>query len=578
MSTSRGRVAVKATCDICGRERDAKPGVFRMVARRLTCSYHPFIPEERLDATPYMTFQARPIKDARPFDPRPTYQLAEEELFAVLKEHYQYGFIRLGSSSYSTAPPVTPFGAVAGDKTSAWSAAWCAIYFHALYAENKRPLAMVAAARAALKTIANWLVSTQEAGPGVVAGTGRLVGDTIPNVDSQPEWGGYNADASFVDQVARGDYQVLPSAAAGIALLRAYQVFGDAIYASAARACAWFVRNLQCGDLLPTKPASSDAAGLVAKHWGAWSGRMVFGTDNTYSHDNIYRVGSLLCLRFMALYLEVLGDETIGSPTINTTDPLAGVQTWRGSRAALVSTSIAEARAFWFTAQRDATLGQSLLGFSSETPTDGFNSYPAVKGGAVFGAGVGSWIWGTSTLDTSITGRDWALGISSMYAVDGASAFVTGVFDWLMTATSNAAFELPATYDDALVLRGTRGTYSPKTALASAITVRTSGLNFITPTNASSSYKLGATGLLAELYSARQQAAFKETKDALDQPRRLSTQSGRTLYLAPLGVCGLSFQPSGSVFATRDIGIADAAQTGLVYRQAPQAFLGRGRV
>jgi hypothetical protein len=592
VSWTRGAVKIKKTCDVCGRERVVEPGVFRVIKGRWSCNWDGgFIPYEVADAVPYKTFRARPIKDARPFDPRPSYQLAEEQIFASLRDLYAYGFLRVTNSPASaaaavsvtliaSAPPIGPLTA------SPWTAAWSAIYFHGVVTENKRPAGMVADARALLKTIADWLVANQEAGPGVIAGSGRLVGDTIPNSDTQPEWGGYRADASFQTSGGFPGFFALSSAAAGLALLRAYQVFGTQLYADAARACAWFLRNLQCSDLMVTSPASSDAGGASPKHWGAWSQKVQFAAAH-YAQDSLFLVNSLLCLRFLALYKTVLGDETIGSPsTATVTGPNgAGAVAWvTGSRAALVSVCMAEARAFWETAQPDAVLGTSIKGLSTATPAEGFNSYPAAKNNLP--AGTGSWIWGAnqSATATTITGQGWALALSSLYEVDGASSFVVAAFDWLMGFASNPATELPATtanrmvsgYDDAVLLAGTKGTFDPKTALTTTLTVRDATLAFTaTPQNASSVYDLSSVGLLAPLYTARQASSFKALKDALDQPRRQSMQNGRTLWLGQLGECGLSYQVfNNGAFIFQFV--ARAAMVGLVYRQQPGAFLGKG--
>lgn len=610
MSTSRGRVVVKATCDICGAYRDALPGVFRRIANRLTCSYHPFIPEEKLDATPYITFQARPIKDARPFDPRSTFQLAEEQILALLRQDYSLAQLNVANTSYE-ASAGTPLSLGSGKiaRESAWSAGWAAVYLYELIAENKRPRAMVKAARETLRTVADWLVSHQEAGPGITAGMGRLMNDVIPNSSAQPEWGAYFADQNFilggvvsnldgdgsiVTGSAFGFYELMASVAAGIGLLRAYQIFGTQLYADAARACAWFIRNLQCGDLMAATPASSDAAGTTPKHWGAWSDRLIYITG-TYRQSHRYFPNSLLAVRFLTLFQEVIGDEVIGSAsTATVTDPqtAAAIAFMTASRAALVSACIAEGRAFWETAQPDAVLHTSIKGFSTTTPAEGFSSFPTAKGGGVFtGTGTGSWIWTDLTATgKDISGEQWAVGLHALYAVDGASSFVVDTFDWLMGFTSNPLTELPATtanrmvtgYDDRSLLLGTLGTYDPKFALANSLTVRDAAGGFTVRTNSAvptagrTRYELSTAGLLAPMYAARQAAGFRLFKEALDLPRRSSMQSGRTFYLGQLGRCGFSLQPSSSGVTTIAMQPARAAMVGLAYRQAPQAFLGRG--
>lgn len=589
MSTSRGRVTVKATCDICGREREAKPGVFRRIANRLTCSYHPFIPEEKLDATPYITFQARPIKDARPFDPRPTYQLGEEQIFSFLADFYRYASLNVSASlpAPSSASGVSPIITTPVPVTaSAFAASQAALYFHALISEGQRPRSMVAAATRTLRTIADWLVANQEAGPGVVAGTGKLENDVIPNVAAQPQWGGYRADAYFQSTATAPKYFTLSSAAAGIALLRAYQLFGTQIYADAARACAFLVRNAQCGDLAAFNRSTSDAAGLSPMHWGAWSDYFqVSGSPGTYYEwSQTFSVQTLLCLQFLTIYLDVLGDESVGSSSSAlVTSPSGAVvaNCMSASRVALISKCIEEGADFWANAQPDATLGGTIKGFSVATPADGFSSFHV---NFILPAGTGSWGWGSSlsTAGVSILSENWALGLSALYETEGASSRVLEIFDWLMTFTSNPANQL--TGDDRRILSRTGGTYNPKFALAVLLQVRDAATHAFgvkqEATQSPSLYELSTAGLLAPLYSSRQQAAFKEFKDALEQPRFVSTQSSRTLYLGPLGRCGLSLQPRNtgtiSVVPGAFAFVPKAAMAGRVYRHAPQAFLGRG--
>jgi len=131
------------------------------------------------------------------------------------------------------------------------------------------------------------------------------------------------------------------------------------------------------------------------------------------------------------------------------------------------------------------------------------------------------------------------------------------------------------TPDDRGKYAGIAGVYNPKTALATLLQVR-GGLM-----NASGLYDLAAVGLLAPLYSSRQQSAFAALKDALVVPRPrwrqgFEPRDGWYVYLGPLGACGLGLQPYTDGSLNRTQSIPRAAMTAGIYRQPPQAFTGRG--
>ncbi len=99
--------------------------------------------------------------------------------------------------------------------------------------------------------------------------------------------------------------------------------------------------------------------------------------------------------------------------------------------------------------------------------------------------------------------------------------------------------------------------------------------------NGSSLYDFAALGLMAPLYSSRQQAGFDATKDALNTKRPrfregFPERDGHALYLGPLGYGGLSYQPATDSSLNRYVSVKRAAQLGNVYRYNPKASMHRG--
>jgi hypothetical protein len=217
-----------------------------------------------------------------------------------------------------------------------------------------------------------------------------------------------------------------------------------------------------------------------------------------------------------------------------------------------------------------------VVGLSATTPFDAFNSWPVTKG--IGPNGTGSWRYlnaTTAAAGTTIYFLSWAMGIRALRAVEGDTPRVTGLFDYLMSFGSNAAFELPVKYSQKTLYAGVKGTYNPKMALDLFPQVKGTGA----PRNSFGVYSFATTGLLAELYSARQQAAFKDTKDALNEPRPKTMNGDKDyvrFYLGGMGRAGMSLQPYGdSNSLSRFKLVSEAAMTGLIYRQAPVAFAQR---
>lgn len=540
---------VERICDLCGIRRAMRR--LRSVGKYYVCEKHPgYVTREALDRTPYISVGApEGVTDAKGFEPRDTFEAGEAEIFSFLTNDYTIAF-----DAYSLVHASLPVRTTSTVGT-ALSAGATAIYLYDLINEAMRPLRWIEAARTRLKGCADWLMANMAAGP-EIAGT----------TDDQWQWGGYLQSGSY--------FPGTDTSAAGIALLRAYQTFGKSRYLDGARACAWFLRTAQCGDLLVSGRSTADVAGNSPKHWGMWA--TAISSAGAFTHT--FTAGDLQGMEFLHLFQSIAGDEVIGSSTVTAT--------FASSRSAKVSTAIQEVKAFWTTPQWSIDDGAFIQGLSTETPRDNFSSFPG---------GRGSWRFRdasptSSTVGTTVTGPSFAIGISAFYAVDGATSFVTGLFDWLVSFESSSVYELPSTtsgrvvsgYDERTIWDGQRGTYDSTLAVALVLTVRAGSPLAYVKRNGSPVYELYCTGLLASLYSSRQLAAFKSFKEALSIPRPRTVDGDGTLYLGILGRCGLSFQPWTSVASfpsrptNRAASAALAARLGAVYRKEPKAFMGRG--
>ncbi len=556
---TRGRVSPLRMCDKCGAQRQANQ--MRPISGRWVCNWHQYyVAPETLNRLPVKTFRIKPFKDARPFTARDTYEKAEWILLEHLADNYR-------ADSLVYAPLVAghqvndafAFASITGGSSGALGAGWTAVYLYELIAEGRRPLKMINRAKVVLKEIADWLLTRIRAYPGALNGL----------TSADHAWGAFLQDGTTSGTASINTHH---TAAAGLGLLRAYQVLGTAAYLDAARAVVWFCRNTQCGGYLASGFSSTDAAGANRFQFGTFTHR----TSAAGAFDHRYEPADLTAMELYQAFLEEVGDETIGS------SDTAGVYSM--TRATTLSAAIAEARAFWLNGCFDATRGVVTNGFSSATPFDAFNAFPSSKS---FIAGTGSWRYSDAeaATGTTIDGVSWALGLRALRAVDGDSDAVTGLFDWLMTFTSNPLSELAATASERTKYLGPFGTFDPTTGLPHSLLVRSgSPLADVMMNNGSvsvgASYHLGATGAVAGLFSLRQLASFGALKDAMNEPRprtRQGMEDGSYHYLTTMGRCGLSFQPRTATGGNPRCDIYAAALAGLIYREEPKAFGGVGR-
>lgn len=559
---ARGRVSPLRVCDKCGAQRPA--ATMRVISGHWICDWHDkYISSEAHDKRPVRKFVLEPFKGARPFAPRETLQRSEDELLSFLEQYYSTDCVDITSGPIARSFTGLGHGVMA--------AAWTAIYCYGVITENRRPVSFVNRARALLRTCADFLLGVQfrDAPTAEVYYGGFAQGSP-------------SANPAIID--------VRLTASGGLALLRAYQVHGTADYLTGSRAAAWACRTLQCGGKLFIGASSSDSAGVAIVQHGAFTLRVSVDVNvGIGEFDHFYALDSLIALEFLQAFRTVVGDESIGSAA-----PDSGL-TFVVSRACLVSESVAEALAFWKAGVFDTVGGATITGLSSSTPRQAFNSYPAA--GKYLLTGTGSWEFADAGAATgvSITGLGIATAIRALRSLEGDSALVTGLFDWLMGFSSESTLEVPAAasyrltgWSDKKIYETSNGAYEPTFALAPALRVREG-----TPLAAASKnytpagYMLAATGLLAELYASRKPADFAAFKKALARPRPYSVdgaEDGRHAWLGTMGTCGLSLQPrtavTGDQFDSQPARAQFphlAAMTGLAYRAGATAFMHEGR-
>ncbi len=532
-------------CDVCGRLRPLRG--FRVVENVWICDRHPsYIPRQALEKVPYRALGSPVgIPNSKPFNPTDTYEIPEAQILNLVTAYAPADSLDVTNGA----------GAPVLDPLQQWqSAGWTCLYLYDLIAENKRPARWLSLARTVLGILADFLYTGMKGGPGVVGYTNQDL-----------EWGAYDRGGA--------SYVTADSAVCGYALLRAYQALGTAKYLTGARACAWFLRTAQCGDKLVSGFFSSDAGGTSPQHFGGFV-RKITGPA---TFDPRLLLADIFAVEFLQAYKGVAGDETIGSS--------ATTAVFASSRAATVSTVIAEAIAFAITPQWSVDDGAAIAGLSVTTPREYFTPYPG---------GRGSWQLSDAAYPTGtqISSNAWARAIRGVRAVNGDTA-VTPLFDWLMSFSSNSSFALSTTThtygvatwtsnDERGKYAGIGGTYDPRLALAQSLQVRTSGAaGTVLLQNASSLYDLTSAGHMAPLYSARQASYFGQLKDALELPRPrwrqgFEPRDGQYLWLGPLSTCGLTFQPYTDASLNRFQSISRAAQVGRVYRYAPQAWTMQG--
>lgn len=539
-------------CDVCGTWRVAPSDFISTTHGVWICDRHPGMrPRQELDRlnSRHRAPRVLPAPHPKPLDGRDTWDAEEGRVLSMA----------LDVSPFESVDQ-TVSGATTGAK-NVQAAAWASIYLYSVINENKRPKHWITRAKAQLATLADWLLDNMAGGP-------RISGSTDNNI----KWGAFNRATSPSEEYWSED-----SAAAGLALLRAYQVHAAGDYLRGARACAWAVRGFQCGDKLTTFPSSTDSAGASAKHFGAFTHRVRLN-GGVYQFDHQFYPSDLIGLEFLSVFKSAIEDETIGSATL--TAPFSA------SRAALVSLAISEVKAFWTTGVQDSSTATVITGLSSTTPKEFYNSYPSDKG-TFWAAGSGAWEYqdaGAST-GTLVTARGYAIALRAFRSVDGISTQVATIWDWLRSFTSNTTYELTFTATSTLdtettqLFKGMKGKFDAKIAPSTLLLVRSGSPLVADKKNGSSIYDWAAAGLMTPIQSTRQAAEFRTAKEAANTLQPLTKDpaitSGRYLLLATLGQSGLSYQPATDTSGNRVESVTRSAMVGGFYRYDPQAYTGR---
>lgn len=336
-----------------------------------------------------------------------------------------------------------------------------------------------------------------------------LARQVYTNRDTDPFHGGFlglGTTTYFCEDAAIG----------GLGALYAFRAFGDAKYLLAARAAASFLRNLQAIGSDGTNFTSSNSAGTIRLYTGAIT-NAVSSVAGFYADHRFY-ASSLLALWFWNELRLTDGDQSLGANAV-----IAG--SFDTAPAKALSRSMADLRAFWETGVYDVTAKAVRTGLSVTTPAEFFNAFPATKPNAS-AAGTGSWEFrnGGASTGTTITSLYIAKALAALFAVDGLSAQVTAIDDWLRSFTSNPAYARASSISARDKARVPTGTYDATMGIAKHLLVRDVG-NAYAPIkmNGGALYDWGAFGLLAPIWSTRNALGFKNGRfQATVKRRRLS--------------------------------------------------------
>ncbi len=502
------------TCDLCGRPRTrAQIQVRDNIA---ICYIHPgFRTARELDklVAKRKPVTIKPVKGQKPFAYAPTYAVEEAQILDLV---------------CSVAPRETRnvisdgAGGVIGDP-SYQAAGWSIVYLLAMYSEGRRPAAWRTQALAKAKTLGDFLIAQQY---------GNGISPTLTKSNFL-RFGGL--DQFQLSDTAADTMKAADQGVAAVAFARLFQVTAAEKWRDAAKKVANFIVNLQALNLLTSSPTGS--------FYGPPSHSLA--GDNTFDYQ--FYPDDLVCLWGLTLVLSIAGDGTYGADTT-----ISGFYTAAPQR--LMSTAIAQIRAFWLTGALDTSTGTVITGLSSTTPQDRYDA----TGGA----------WHRIAF-AFITTANWAVALRSLFEVEGTSAQVAECWDYLVSFTSSPTFETPTGTSTKVLLTGRTGTYDPTIAPAQFLDVTTTK-------NVADIYEFGAAGLMAPIQATRGPAGLSLMKETLGtvRPRYFegSPRDSRTDYLGRLGRSGLSFQPWSDISQRRE-SVTRAAQVGLAYRQQ-QTFMG----
>ncbi len=423
---------------------------------------------------------------------------------------------------------------------------WTGVYLADLMTEAERPLSWTTEQGAgALYLLSNPTSALRLAGIWLANQRGN------PAVSSQT----LNADPTFyggVENFSGATTTLLTpqlNANAGLVFLGMFALTGASLWRDAAIRCGHWLRNWQRVDLRNADYTATSSGGTTRLYVGGWAQYQSNASTVTSAR---FRLADAHALRFLArLRDEIGGNYILGS------DAAASYVT---QPAATLDTMIAEAREFYVT-------GKPLTG---TTPTPLFSTtnpksyYYAFLGSGAGGDTAGDGLWHLDGApETSITGQAFAMGLRGLYEVEGYSATVASLFEYLMSFSSNATYEPSASASEWDLANTSLGVYDPELAMAQTLTVD-NGSGTALATNGSAVYDFAATGLLAPLYIASGRS-LRATKDLFAEGRRIRANDSALVYASPTAVTSM-----GTFGISQDIVLAEAAMAGELYRWEPK--------
>lgn len=580
-------------CDLCGiryRNTHLIRGEDNFWRCKETCLEVPPLTRDRIAMQSQQRREAPPPKWGLPYDHRDAYP-EEEESFNFLvtmpfRDPAWTGGMRFGASP-ATAPQDNSGRPVSAGATKAsWSLAavgeTCR-YLYSLITEDKRPAKWIALAKAKLREQADLLLANQNA-------TG--------NADTNLLYGGFS-QLTFTATGA-STFVLVDNAAAGLALLYAYLVFGEFKYLNGARLTANIIRAFQWSGNCANFYTSSDSAGVSRLATGGHCDTLTLDSGSgNYVFSSVFRPTSLLAVEFLSLLKTTDGDKLYGG--LGATAPQSFVTT--GS--ALLSKMITDALAFWATGTYEISSGKTITGLSATTPRELFNAFPTTKPG--FSSGTGNWEYsdGSASVGTTVAGASFSLALRSLFAVNGYDSQVASVWAWLMAFGSNPAnigpagsiitdYAIQSTLNSVNPTRPPTGqgnivqpSYDPKLALATSLQVRDPVTFAATAIEATgTTYAWQTSGDMAAIQTAHGAAAFRKAKDQATKERMrvpVDLLSAINAGAYPIsesilirGTTGLAFQTPSTLVSTT-VTTATVARIANIFRYAPKAFVSSGR-
>jgi hypothetical protein len=460
--------------------------------------------------------------------------------------HFQEGVLFNLVCQYATQAATMELSGAIDSVASVQSVPQCAIYLSEIIRENLRPPSWIAQATTALRACAVFLRSKQSGPPGSGGGT-----TTIAN----QAWGAFGIQSASI--VAK----------CTLALIRAWQVFGDDTFLVGFKAGLDYIRQvLQRTDAINLGAQTSPAGVNSRVYLGG-------GFAEAVSNGNFFLSGAL-CMWPLAEAKAILGGSYVLGATVT-----GGA--WDLVPAGTIDQTLTDARKFYVTgttsgfsvAPGSGTFIPTLAPLSTTTPRSFYTS--AIGGNSP--AGAGQWHLRSYTLPSPgategrILSNDIASAIRGLFEYEGYSSTVAALYEWLQSIVSLPANEPPAGTPKEVIRSGSLGVYDPTVAIPAGIGVLASVNALPYPSSTGSyQYDLPMTGLLSpvRVASGRDTANFKASfaRPLLSQAK---TGLGRTTARADVnGATGFSFQAlSGQVI------LGNAAQYGLSYRYAPKMAL-----